>query len=72
MNKDTVEGSMKEFTGTIKAQWGKLTDSDCMEAKGNLEVLSGKLQKAYGKTKEEADREIKEFKKAHPSKCGCS
>lgn len=72
MNKDTVEGSMKEFSGALKAKWGKLTDSDLTEAKGHLEALSGKLQKAYGKSKEEIDREIKEFKKAHPESNCCS
>lgn len=63
MNKDTMQGNMKEIRGNIKAKWGKLTDNDLTEVEGNMEVLTGKVQKAYGKSKDEAEREVKEFRK---------
>ena len=34
MNWDTIEGNWKQFKGTVKEKWGKLTDSD-------MDTLSG-------------------------------
>jgi hypothetical protein len=35
MNWDSVEGKWKQFKGTVKQKWGKLTDDD-------LDVFAGK------------------------------
>ena len=55
MNQDRAQGEWTELKGKIKAKWGKLTDDDLEEAKGNLEVVKGKIQKAYGYKKEKAE-----------------
>ncbi len=64
MNKDTTQGNWTVIKGKIKAKWGKLTDNDIEEAKGNLEVLAGKVQKNYGYAKEKAEKEYSDFKKS--------
>ena len=61
MNWDQIEGSWKQMTGKVKTQWGELTEDDVSEAAGNREQLEGKIQERYGKTKEEARREVDEF-----------
>lgn len=61
MNKDIAQGNWTELKGKIKAQWAKLTDHDIDEAKGNLESISGKIQKTYGYAKEKAEKEYKAF-----------
>ena len=61
MNWDQIEGKWKEFTGKAQQQWGKLTDDDLQQAKGDRRELSGKIQSAYGVTKEEADRQIDDW-----------
>ncbi|ETX31002.1 CsbD family protein [Roseivivax isoporae] len=58
MNWDQVEGKWDQLMGSAREQWGKLTDNDLQEAKGNREKMAGKLQERYGHTKEEAEREI--------------
>ncbi|MFG1420158.1 CsbD family protein [Roseixanthobacter liquoris] len=58
MNWDRIEGNWKQFTGNVKAQWGKLTDDDIAEIKGNREVLEGKLQERYGLAKDEVKRQV--------------
>ncbi|MCL8384100.1 MULTISPECIES: CsbD family protein [Xanthobacter] len=58
MNWDRVEGNWKQFTGNLKAQWGKLTDDDLTEINGNREVLEGKLQERYGYAKDEVKRQV--------------
>ncbi len=61
MNWDTIEGNWKQFKGKAQVQWGKLTDDDLDVIAGRREELAGRLQKAYGYGKDEADREIEEF-----------
>ena len=61
MNWDQIEGKWKEFTGKAQQQWGKLTDDDLQQAKGDRRELSGKIQSAYGVTKEEADKQIDDW-----------
>ena len=61
MNWDRIEGNWKELTGKVRAQWGKLTDDDLDVIGGRREELSGRIQKAYGISKDEADRQISEF-----------
>ncbi|OYZ89987.1 MAG: hypothetical protein B7Y01_03190, partial [Xanthobacter sp. 17-67-6] len=51
-------GNWKQFTGNVKSQWGKLTDDDLAEIKGNREILEGKLQERYGLAKDEVKRQV--------------
>lgn len=61
MNKDIFEGKWKQLKGNFKKQWGKLTDDDLDYQNGNKEYLEGKLQERYGYTKEQAEKEVKQF-----------
>lgn len=74
MNWDIVEGDWKQFKGKVKTQWGKLTDDKLDEIAGKRIELSGKLQEAYGISKDEAETQIKRFEKNHKdsSKDCCS
>ena len=65
MNWDQVEGNWKQVAGAMKEKWGKLTDDDFVAAKGQAEALAGRLQERYGITKEEAQKQMDEFIKAH-------
>ena len=61
MNWDIVEGKWGQLKGSIKEQWGKLTDDELTEIAGNRDKMAGKLQERYGWTKEEADDKLNEF-----------
>ena len=61
MNWDIVEGKWGQLKGSIKEQWGKLTDDELTEIAGNRDKVAGKLQERYGWTKEEADDKLNEF-----------
>jgi uncharacterized protein YjbJ (UPF0337 family) len=58
MNRDTIEGSWMQIKGKVKAKWGKLTDDELDEAEGNYDMLCGKIQKAYGQTREEVEKDL--------------
>ncbi|MCL5802159.1 MAG: CsbD family protein [Gammaproteobacteria bacterium] len=63
MNWDIVEGNWKQFKGKVKTRWGKLTDDQLDVIGGKRTQLAGKIQEAYGITKEEAERQIKSFER---------
>ena len=58
MNRDQIEGTWKQIKGAVKSQWGELTDDDLQQVEGNRDKLVGKIQERYGKTREEAEREV--------------
>jgi uncharacterized protein YjbJ (UPF0337 family) len=61
MNWQRLEGSWKQFKGTIQEKWGKLTDSEFDRIAGRREQLLGKLQEEYGLAKEEAEQQLHEL-----------
>jgi uncharacterized protein YjbJ (UPF0337 family) len=63
MNNDRIAGQWKQLAGKIKEKWGKLTDDDLQQAKGNSEYLAGKIQERYGIARDAADKQVKEFQR---------
>lgn len=61
MNWDQIAGNWTELKGKVRQKWGRLTDDDLDVIKGRRDELAGRIQRIYGKTKEEADREIEDF-----------
>ena len=47
--------------GKAKAAWGELTDDELTRSEGNAERLAGLIQERYGKTKEQAQKEVRDF-----------
>ena len=61
MNNDQIAGKWKQIKGEAKVMWGKLTDDELDIAEGHKDKLSGLVQERYGRTKEEAQREVDDF-----------
>ena len=61
MNNDQIAGKWKQIKGEAKVMWGKLTDDELDIAEGHKDKLSGLVQEQYGRTKEEAQREVDDF-----------
>ena len=62
MNWDEIKGNWKQMTGNVKQQWGKLTDDDIAVIDGHREELVGKVQERYGIAREEAEKQVDEWK----------
>jgi uncharacterized protein YjbJ (UPF0337 family) len=56
MNKDIIEGNWEQVKGTVKKQWGKLTNDHLDEIEGNRQKLAGRIQELYGISSEEAQK----------------
>jgi uncharacterized protein YjbJ (UPF0337 family) len=61
MNRDTLKGQWKQLSGSVRKQWGKLTDDDIAQINGDREILLGKLQELYGRGREQAEQELDEW-----------
>ena len=61
MNKDTIEGNWKQLKGKVQHQWGKLTDDDYDVIAGRSTELAGRIQERYGVTREEAEKQVKDW-----------
>ncbi|MEX0622994.1 CsbD family protein [Saccharospirillum sp.] len=64
MNWDTIEGNWKEYRGKAKEKWGKLTDDRLDVIAGRRDQLLGEIQKSYGVSKDEAEKQVTEFEEA--------
>ena len=58
MNDDILKGKWAQLKGSIKEQWGKLTDDEIDALDGRREQLVGKVQERYGIAKDQASRDV--------------
>ncbi|MCG5074623.1 CsbD family protein [Paraburkholderia tagetis] len=65
MNNDIAAGKWKQLLGKAKATWGKLADDELMRVEGHAERLVGLIQERYGKTRDEAEREVHRWLETH-------
>ena len=58
MNRDILKGQWMQLKGKIREQWGELTNDEIDQVQGNAEMLVGKIQERYGRSRDEAEREL--------------
>lgn len=58
MNRDTLKGQWMQLKGKVRQQWGELTDDEIDQVQGNAEMLIGRIQERYGRSRDEAEREV--------------
>jgi uncharacterized protein YjbJ (UPF0337 family) len=61
MNRDVIKGQWKQLQGKVKQQWGKLTDDDIARINGDRDLLVGRIQELYGRTREEAEEDLEKW-----------
>ena len=61
MNWDRIEGNWRQLKGKARQQWGKLTDDEFERIAGKRDELVGHVQEAYGISKDEADRQVRDW-----------
>jgi uncharacterized protein YjbJ (UPF0337 family) len=58
MSWESIQSKWEQVKGEVRSKWGKLTDDDIAECKGNREKLVGKVMERYDVDKEEAERQV--------------
>jgi uncharacterized protein YjbJ (UPF0337 family) len=64
VNWDQIEGKWKQFMGSARERWGKLTDSDWQRIGGKKVQLVGRIQERYGIARAEAEKEADKWSRA--------
>jgi uncharacterized protein YjbJ (UPF0337 family) len=63
MNWDRVSGNWTQWKGRVRERWGKLTDHHLDVIAGKRDQLSGRIQEVYGLTKEETERQLRNWER---------
>jgi uncharacterized protein YjbJ (UPF0337 family) len=63
MGWERIEGNWAHWKGLVRERWGRLTDDQLAIIGGRREQLAGRIQEAYGLTKDEADRQLKNWER---------
>jgi len=61
MNWTQIEGKWDQIKGTVKSQWGKLTDDDLTLLEGKRDALIGRIVERYGILREDAELQVDEW-----------
>lgn len=61
MNRDRIEGMLKQVSGTLRERWGLMTSDRLTVIAGRCENLMGLAQARRGLHKEQAERQLREF-----------
>ncbi len=64
MNEYRIKGNWNELKGKAKQKWGELTDDELDQIDGATDQLVGAIQKHYGRTYDEAKREVEAWRDA--------
>lgn len=65
MNKQILKGKWNQFKGEVQKEWGKLTNDDVDMIDGEYDKLIGRIQERYGRSREEAQREVDRYFERH-------
>jgi uncharacterized protein YjbJ (UPF0337 family) len=63
MKWERISGNWTQWKGRIQERWGKLTQDQLDVVAGRRDQLSGHIQDAYGLTKDEADRQLRNWER---------
>lgn len=63
MNSQTLKGEWNQLKGSVKQKWADLTDDDLTHIEGSRDKLVGRLQERSGRTKEEVERDVDDWRR---------
>jgi uncharacterized protein YjbJ (UPF0337 family) len=58
---DELKGKWQQHVGSAKIAWGKLTEDELLKSEGHDQKLAGLIQERYAITRDEAEKQVKEF-----------
>jgi uncharacterized protein YjbJ (UPF0337 family) len=66
MASDILKGVWSQWKERVRQQWERFTDDDVARIDGDRELLLGRIQELYGRTREAAEEELEQFLSAEP------
>lgn len=68
MNKDRVEGKVKDVAGRVERQAGEWANDPEMQVKGAAKQAEGKVQNTFGKAKDATKKAVDDATASKPPK----
>ena len=69
VNENVIKGKWLEIKGDIQKAWGKLTDDELEQTKGDAKSIGGLIQQKYGQEQGAYGEKLDEiFKRFHTEK----
>jgi len=62
MNKLELEGKWNQVKGAVKQKYGEWFENDKVFTEGKLDEYVGRIQEKTGRTKEDIEQEIRDWK----------
>ena len=66
MNTNQFKGRWNQLKGEIQRQWGRFTNDDLLEIKGDYTKFTGLVQKRYGDQQEVVKKWVERWIDEHP------
>jgi uncharacterized protein YjbJ (UPF0337 family) len=63
MNWERISGNWTHWRGRVRERWGRLTDDELSRVGGRRDQLAGRIQQTYGLTREEAERQLRNWER---------
>lgn len=58
LNENTTKGKWLEIKGEVQKAWGKLTDDELDQTKGDIKSISGLIQQRYGEAQKDHNEKL--------------
>ncbi len=68
MNEDTMHGKWLEIKGEVQKAWGKLTDDELTQTKGDMKSIGGLIQQKYADQHETYGQKLKDIFRRYEDK----
>jgi uncharacterized protein YjbJ (UPF0337 family) len=63
MNWERISGNWAHWKVRVRERWGRLTDDELSMVAGRREQLAGRIQEAYGLSRDEAERQLRNWER---------
>lgn len=63
MDWDRISGNWEHWKGRIQERWGRITDDQLDAIAGQREQLAGQIEVSYGLSREEAERQLRNWER---------
>ena len=63
MDWDRISGNWEHWKGRIRERWGRITDDQLDAIGGQREQLAGQIEVSYGLSREEAERQLRNWER---------
>jgi len=69
---ETLQGNWEEIKGKLRKRWGQLTDNDLSQHMGDIDQLTGLIQRKTGEGREAIEAYLRELTEATSSTVGAA